>query len=78
MARELSKVNATAMGQGVGGNLEGQSTGAWNRYLTWLQGERNERPSGKRRIWLNQPDMRQLHKELSEVMSASEANFVVA
>jgi hypothetical protein len=78
MARELSKVNATAMGQGVGVNLEGQSTGAWNRYLTWLQGERNERPSGKRRIWLNQPDMRQLHKELSEVMSASEANFVVA
>lgn len=78
MARELSKVNSIAMGQGSGDGLEGQGPGAWNRYLTWVQGERNERPGGKRRIWLNQPDLRRLHRELSEIMSSSEADFVIA
>lgn len=78
MARELSKVNSIAMGQGVGEGIEGQGPGAWNRYLTWVQGERNERPMGQRRIWLNQPDLRRLHRELSEIMTPSEADFVIA
>jgi len=78
MARELSKVNSIAMGQGVGQGVEGQGPVAWNRYLTWVQGERNERPNGKPRIWLNQPDLRRLHQELSEVMTQADANFIIA
>ncbi|MFZ4082813.1 MAG: hypothetical protein ACOYKN_16415 [Pirellula sp.] len=78
MARELSKVNSIAMGQGVGQGGEGQGPVAWNRYLTWVQGERNERPNGKPRIWLNQPDLRRLHQELSEVMTQADANFIIA
>ena len=78
MARELSKVNSIAMGQGVGQGVEGQGPVAWNRYLTWVQGERNERPNGKPRIWLNQPDLRRLHQELSEVMTQADATFIIA
>jgi len=78
MARELSKLNSIAMGQGVGQGVEGQGPVAWNRYLTWVQGERNERPNGKPRIWLNQPDLRRLHQELSEVMTQADANFIIA
>jgi hypothetical protein len=78
MARELSKVNSVAMGQaGVQGQGE-QVPSGWNRYLTWVQGERNERSNGKPRIWLNQPDLRRLHQELSEVMSVGDANFIIA
>jgi len=58
MARELSKVNSVAMGQGTSQGLGEQSPGGWNRYLTCVQGEHNERPNGKPRVWLNQPDLR--------------------
>lgn len=78
MARELSKVNTTAMGQGLDQGVEGQGPTGWSHYLTWVQGERNERPTGKRRIWLNQPDLRKLHQELSEIMPQTDANFIVA
>ena len=78
MARELSKVNSVAMGQGTSQGLGEQSPGGWNRYLTWVQGERNERPNGKPRVWLNQPDLRRLHQELSEVMTVGDANFIIA
>jgi len=78
MARELSKVNTTAMGQGVDQGGEGQGPTGWGHYLTWVQGERNERADGKRRVWLNQPDLRRLHQELSEVMPQTDANFIVA
>jgi|LakMenE18May11ns_1017448.scaffolds.fasta_scaffold9923207_2 DNA uptake protein ComE-like DNA-binding protein len=78
MAKELSKVNTVAMGQASGQGLGEQSPGGWNRYLTWVQGERNERPNGKPRVWLNQPDLRRLHQELSEVMSVGDANFIIA
>lgn len=78
LGRELSKVNTVAMGQGNSEGMGGRQPGAWNRYLTWVHGERNERPDGRPRIWLNQPDLKRLHQELSQVMPVSDANFIVA
>ncbi|MCY3005641.1 MAG: helix-hairpin-helix domain-containing protein [Planctomycetota bacterium] len=78
LGRELSKVNTVAMGQGSSGGMGTREPLAWNRYLTWVHGERNERPDGKPRIWLNQPDLKRLHQELSQVMPLSDANFIVA
>ncbi len=78
LGRELSKVNTVAMGQGNSEGTGSRQPGAWNRYLTWVHGERNERPDGRPRIWLNQPDLKRLHQELSQVMPLSDANFIVA
>jgi type II secretory pathway component PulK len=78
LGRELSKVNTIAMGQGNSGGMGSRQPGAWNRYLTWVHGERNERPDGRPRIWLNQPDLKRLHQELSQVLPLSDANFIVA
>ena len=78
LGRELSKVNTVAMGQGNSEGTGSRQPGAWNRYLTWVHGERNERPDGRPRIWLNQPDLKRLHQELSQVMPVSDANFIVA
>lgn len=78
LGRELSKVNTIAMGQGNSGGMGSRQPGAWNRYLTWVHGERNERPDGRPRIWLNQPDLKRLHQELSQVLPLADANFIVA
>ena len=78
LGRELSKVNTVAMGEGNSEGTGSRQPGAWNRYLTWVHGERNERPDGRPRIWLNQPDLKRLHQELSQVMPVSDANFIVA
>ena len=78
LGRELSKVNTVAMGQGNSEGTGSRQPVAWNRYLTWVHGERNERPDGRPRIWLNQPDLKRLHQELSQVMPVSDANFIVA
>ncbi len=48
------------------------------RYLTWMNGERNERPNGIPRIYLNQPNLQQLHQQLLAVYPAEVANFVIA
>jgi hypothetical protein len=48
------------------------------RYLTWSQGERNERRDGSPRISLNQPNLQQLHQQLTTIMPADLANFVIA
>ena len=53
LGRELSKVNTVAMGQGNSEGTGSRQPGAWNRYLTWVHGERNERPDGRPRIWLS-------------------------
>ncbi|MBX3422653.1 MAG: hypothetical protein KF752_13955 [Pirellulaceae bacterium] len=50
----------------------------WNRFVTWHSGGRNETPSGRRRIDLNQPDLRELHRQLLEIWTAEQANFAVA
>ena len=84
MLRDLSKLNSTAANNSnaTGENLTAatseQSGNAWKGYLSWVQGERNEKPDGKPKIALNQPDLRKLHQELSQAMSVGQANFIVA
>lgn len=48
------------------------------RFLTWHSGERQERRDGLPRIFLNQPNLAQLHRELLTIMPAPMANFVIA
>ncbi|MFM2216892.1 MAG: hypothetical protein RL240_1210 [Planctomycetota bacterium] len=82
--RDLSKLNSTAANNSnaTGENLTDataeQSGNAWKGYLSWVQGERNEKPDGKPKIALNQPDLRKLHQELSQALSVGQANFIVA
>lgn len=84
MLRDLSKLNSTAAinSNATGENLTDatseQSGNAWKGYLSWVQGERNEKPDGKPKIALNQPDLRKLHQELSQALSVGQANFIVA
>lgn len=84
MLRDLSKLNSTAANNSnaTGENLTDatskQSGNAWKGYLNWVQGERNEKPDGKPKIALNQPDLRKLHQELSQALSVGQANFIVA
>ena len=84
MLRDLSKLNSTAANNSnaAGENLTDataeQSGNAWKGYLSWVQGERNEKPDGKPKIALNQPDLRKLHQELSQALSVGQANFIVA
>lgn len=92
MLRELSKTN-TKVPDSSNTNLAGAvspsslddlgadptaGSGAWKRYLSWVQGERNERPDGTPKIVLNQPDLRKLHQELTQVLTVSQANFIIA
>jgi hypothetical protein len=50
---------------------------AWQRYLTWHSGSRNESASGRRRVDLNQPNLQELHRRLLEIWPAAWADFVV-
>lgn len=84
MLRDLSKLNSTsannssATGENLTDATAEQSGNAWKGYLSWVQGERNEKPDGKPKIALNQPDLRKLHQELSQALSVGQANFIVA
>lgn len=55
-----------------------QSFQPLRRFLTWHSGERQERRDGLPRIFLNQPNLAQLHRELLTIMPAPMANFVIA
>lgn len=50
---------------------------AWQRYLTWHSGHRNQTFTGQPRINLNEPDLRLLHQQLLQVWPAEWADFVV-
>jgi hypothetical protein len=50
---------------------------AWQRYLTWHSGSRNESASGLPRIDLNQPDLRNLHQQLLQIWPEEWANYVI-
>jgi type II secretory pathway component PulK len=51
---------------------------AWQRFLTWHSGERNESQAGEPRVYLNEPDLRHLHRQLLSIWPAEWANFVIA
>jgi hypothetical protein len=46
--------------------------------LTWHSGERNQSRNGRARVYLNLPDLRDLHRQLTEIWPAEWANFVIA
>ena len=48
------------------------------RHVTWTSGHRNATRDGQLRIYLNDPDLQALHRQLSLVWSADWANFVIA
>jgi hypothetical protein len=50
----------------------------WQHYLTWDSGVRNESAAGLPRLYLNNQDLLQLHRDLSQVWSVEWANFVIA
>ena len=48
------------------------------RFVTWVSGHRNLTRSGQARIFLNEPDLQSLHRQLSLVWSTDWANFVIS
>lgn len=55
----------------------GESTRPWAYYLTLYSAERDETFEGQPRILVNQPDLGALQRELSQVLDAAAANFIV-
>ncbi|MFG0262777.1 MAG: hypothetical protein ACF788_10345, partial [Novipirellula sp. JB048] len=51
---------------------------AWQRYLTWHSGQRNESASGAPRLYLNEDDLVKLHRTLLRVWPLGWANYVIA
>lgn len=49
----------------------------WADYLTLYSREKNTRPDGEPRVFLNQTDAATLYAELSEVLPAESANFLM-
>jgi hypothetical protein len=50
----------------------------WARFLTVISAERNESFEGRPRVFLNSPDLADLHQQLSERLGVEWANFVIA
>jgi hypothetical protein len=50
----------------------------WSAYLTLYSREKNLNPDGQPRIFLNQPDLKKLYEELSEVFPPDWVTFIVA
>jgi DNA uptake protein ComE-like DNA-binding protein len=59
-------------------NSTGQLNRGWAAYLTLDSAEANVRPDGKPKIDVNMDNLEELHKQLVEVFSEDEANFIVA
>ena len=51
---------------------------AWQHYVTWNSGQRNESRDGRPRIYLNESNLQSLHQKLIAVWPADWANFVIA
>lgn len=51
---------------------------AWQRFVSWHNGQRNETRTGQTRINLNEPNLQSLHQKLVAVWPAEWANFVIA
>jgi hypothetical protein len=74
---KLSRSESRAISAGPGISMDSR----WKplqQYFTWMSGERNERPDGRPRVYLNQPNLQQLHQQLLAVYPAEIANFVIA
>lgn len=51
---------------------------AWQRFVTWYNGQRNETRDGRPRIYLNEINLQSLHQQLITIWPADWANFVIA
>ena len=75
-----SNVTPTTVRQSASGtfgdNAEVQPV-PWIDLLTVYSGERNESYGGRRRVFLNQENLQELHADLAEVMPLAWANFIV-
>jgi DNA uptake protein ComE-like DNA-binding protein len=59
-------------------NSTGLLNRGWSAYLTLDSAERNLRSDGRPKIDVNMDDLKELHKQLSEVFSKEQADFIVA
>jgi type II secretory pathway component PulK len=59
-------------------NSTGQLDRGWAAYLTCDSAEANVRPDGKPKIDVNMDDLTELHKQLAEVLTPDQADFIVA
>lgn len=51
---------------------------AWQRYLSWVSGQRNESVAGQPRVYLNDDNLLELHRQLLSIWPAELADFVIA
>lgn len=58
------------------GNL-GSNPRPWRDFLTVSSRERNENQEGQQRVWINQPDLVELHQQLVDRLGVNWANFIV-
>lgn len=58
--------------------LDSSAPVAWQQFLSWHNGERNESLSGRPRTYLNQDSLQELHRQLLAIWPAEWANFVIA
>lgn len=65
-------------GSGARTSTGGDTRLPWSRCLTVHARERDETHDGRKRILLNQPNLAQLHQELSAVFEPSWASFIIA
>lgn len=54
------------------------ATLGWQRFLTYHSGQRNVDWQGRSRVFLNQPDLAQLRRELTAVWPTAWVNFAIA
>ncbi len=78
LASQLLRRDPSSSPQGVGATNPSGGFMPLQRFLTWVSGHRNATRDGQPRIYLNEPDLQSLHRQLSLVWSADWANFVIA
>ncbi len=80
LAASASPASARPIDMTSSGNPDGLDApvDAWNDYLTWHSGHRNENADGMPKINLNAPNLAQLHQQLLTRWPADWARFVIA
>jgi DNA uptake protein ComE-like DNA-binding protein len=59
-------------------NSDGSLDRGWSAYLTLDSAERNVKADGSPKIDVNMDDLKELHKQLTQVLSQDQANFIIA
>ncbi len=74
-----NSVGASGSTAGAGSSsLDASAPAAWQHYLSWASGERNENTSGQPRVYLNDDNLLELHRTLLSIWPSELANFVIA